>query len=178
MLLKDIGASVQHLFRVVASVLHLGNVHFDADSKGHAMLRNNTELNWVSDVRSTNIHHINVQRRLRNTVHITTHASFPYSFWDWMPTTWRRDLCSGGLKPKQSRFTDTKPAFILSKLKECVSPYCNCDHVFFLRFSVLSQLTTPSMSETPWPKPSMDRPLPGWSAGLMSLWRIRWEYER
>ncbi|MEQ2160079.1 Unconventional myosin-Ih, partial [Goodea atripinnis] len=42
--------NTNHLFRVVASVLHLGNVHFDADSKGHALLKNNTELNWVSDL--------------------------------------------------------------------------------------------------------------------------------
>uniref|UniRef100_A0A096M078 Myosin IH n=1 Tax=Poecilia formosa TaxID=48698 RepID=A0A096M078_POEFO len=41
--------NTNHLFRVVASVLHLGNVHFDPDSKGHALLKNNTELNWVSD---------------------------------------------------------------------------------------------------------------------------------
>ncbi|XP_023199812.1 unconventional myosin-Ih-like isoform X2 [Xiphophorus maculatus] len=42
--------NTNHLFRVVASVLHLGNVHFDPDSKGHALLKNNTELNWVSDL--------------------------------------------------------------------------------------------------------------------------------
>ncbi|XP_032435020.1 unconventional myosin-Ih isoform X1 [Xiphophorus hellerii] len=42
--------NTSHLFRVVASVLHLGNVHFDPDSKGHALLKNNTELNWVSDL--------------------------------------------------------------------------------------------------------------------------------
>ncbi|XP_043968806.1 unconventional myosin-Ih isoform X2 [Gambusia affinis] len=42
--------NTNHLFRVVASVLHLGNVHFDPDSKGHALLKNNTELKWVSDL--------------------------------------------------------------------------------------------------------------------------------
>ncbi|XP_054905098.1 unconventional myosin-Ih [Poeciliopsis prolifica] len=42
--------NTNHLFRVVASVLHLGNVHFDPDNKGHALLKNNTELNWVSDL--------------------------------------------------------------------------------------------------------------------------------
>ncbi|KAM4746171.1 unconventional myosin-Ih isoform 1-T1 [Anableps anableps] len=42
--------NTNHLFRVVASVLHLGNVYFDADSKGHALLKNNTELNWVSEL--------------------------------------------------------------------------------------------------------------------------------
>ncbi|CAL8249089.1 unnamed protein product [Merluccius merluccius] len=36
------------LFGVVASVLHLGNVEFDPDSRGHASLNNNTELRWVS----------------------------------------------------------------------------------------------------------------------------------
>ncbi|XP_012718841.2 unconventional myosin-Ih [Fundulus heteroclitus] len=42
--------NTDHLFRVVASVLHLGNVHFDADGKGHALLKSNTELNWVCDL--------------------------------------------------------------------------------------------------------------------------------
>ncbi|CAL8348032.1 unnamed protein product [Lota lota] len=36
------------LFGVVASVLHLGNVEFDPDSRGNASLNNNTELRWVS----------------------------------------------------------------------------------------------------------------------------------
>ncbi|KAK0148518.1 Unconventional myosin-Ih [Merluccius polli] len=36
------------LFGVVASVLHLGNVEFDPDSRGYASLNNNTELRWVS----------------------------------------------------------------------------------------------------------------------------------
>lgn len=57
---------MQHLFRVVASVLHLGNIHFDPDSKGHALLKNNTELNWVSDVRKANIPEFDVRTRLRN----------------------------------------------------------------------------------------------------------------
>uniref|UniRef100_A0A8C5B8Y7 Myosin IH n=1 Tax=Gadus morhua TaxID=8049 RepID=A0A8C5B8Y7_GADMO len=38
------------LFGVVASVLHLGNVEFDPDSRGNASLDNNTELRWVSTV--------------------------------------------------------------------------------------------------------------------------------
>lgn len=44
-------ASVQHLFEVAASVLHLGNVQFDADGKGHALLNDRTDLDWVSNVR-------------------------------------------------------------------------------------------------------------------------------
>lgn len=44
-------ASVQHLFEVVASVLHLGNVQFDADGKGHALLNDRTDLDRVSNVR-------------------------------------------------------------------------------------------------------------------------------
>lgn len=42
----------QDLFGVVASVLHLGNVEFDPDSRGHASLNNNTELRWVTTVRT------------------------------------------------------------------------------------------------------------------------------
>lgn len=43
--------SVQHLFGIVASVLHLGNVEFGSDSKDGALLENKTQLNWVSNVR-------------------------------------------------------------------------------------------------------------------------------
>lgn len=43
--------SVQHLFVIVASVLHLGNIQFVSDSKGHAFLNNTAELRWVSNVR-------------------------------------------------------------------------------------------------------------------------------
>lgn len=43
--------SVQHLFGIVASVLHLGNVQFGSDSKDRAVLDDKTQLNWVSDVR-------------------------------------------------------------------------------------------------------------------------------
>uniref|UniRef100_A0A4W5QBH5 Myosin IH n=1 Tax=Hucho hucho TaxID=62062 RepID=A0A4W5QBH5_9TELE len=42
--------SLQHLFGIIASVLHLGNVQFEADSKGYATLNKNTELRWVSTV--------------------------------------------------------------------------------------------------------------------------------
>ncbi|KAF3850864.1 hypothetical protein F7725_012636 [Dissostichus mawsoni] len=45
--------NTNHLFGTVASVLHLGNVQFDSDSKGHALLNNNNaELRWVSNVLS------------------------------------------------------------------------------------------------------------------------------
>lgn len=43
--------SVQHLFGIVASVLHLGNVQFVSDSKDHALLDNKAQLRWVSNVR-------------------------------------------------------------------------------------------------------------------------------
>uniref|UniRef100_A0A3Q3F6E0 Myosin IHa n=1 Tax=Labrus bergylta TaxID=56723 RepID=A0A3Q3F6E0_9LABR len=33
--------NIDHLFGIIASVLHLGNVQFDSDSKGHALLNNN-----------------------------------------------------------------------------------------------------------------------------------------
>ncbi|XP_034026122.1 unconventional myosin-Ih isoform X2 [Thalassophryne amazonica] len=41
-------SNINNLFEIVASVLHLGNIQFDADTKGHANLNNDTELNWVS----------------------------------------------------------------------------------------------------------------------------------
>lgn len=34
------------------------------------------------------------------------------------------------------------------------------------------------MPEMPWPKPSTDRPSPGWSTGSTSPWRTRWERKR
>ncbi|XP_074527408.1 unconventional myosin-Ih [Halichoeres trimaculatus] len=40
--------NTNHLFGIIASVLHLGNVQFDSDSKGNALLNNNPELQWVS----------------------------------------------------------------------------------------------------------------------------------
>uniref|UniRef100_A0A3Q3B9E4 Myosin IHa n=1 Tax=Kryptolebias marmoratus TaxID=37003 RepID=A0A3Q3B9E4_KRYMA len=42
--------NTSHLFGVVASVLHLGNVRFDTDGKGHALLNDKTELNWVANL--------------------------------------------------------------------------------------------------------------------------------
>uniref|UniRef100_A0A8C8JHS2 Myosin IHa n=1 Tax=Oncorhynchus tshawytscha TaxID=74940 RepID=A0A8C8JHS2_ONCTS len=38
---------IQHLLGVIASVLHLGNVQFEPDSKGYATLNNSAELLWV-----------------------------------------------------------------------------------------------------------------------------------
>lgn len=43
---------MQDLFGVIASVLHLGNVKFDADARGYATLSNNPEMHWVSKVES------------------------------------------------------------------------------------------------------------------------------
>ncbi|KAM7391895.1 hypothetical protein PAMP_022543 [Pampus punctatissimus] len=48
--------NTNHLFRIVASVLHLGNVQFDSDSKGHATLNNNAELRWVSNLLGVDAH--------------------------------------------------------------------------------------------------------------------------
>uniref|UniRef100_A0A3Q1ET66 Myosin IHa n=1 Tax=Acanthochromis polyacanthus TaxID=80966 RepID=A0A3Q1ET66_9TELE len=39
--------NTNHLFGIVASVLHLGNIQFDSDSKGHALLNDNTELIYI-----------------------------------------------------------------------------------------------------------------------------------
>ena len=35
----------------MASVLHLGNVKFDTDSLGYAVLNNNPQIHWLSKVR-------------------------------------------------------------------------------------------------------------------------------
>ncbi|KAM4635454.1 unconventional myosin-Ih isoform 1-T1 [Polymixia lowei] len=39
---------IEHLFGIIASVLHLGNVKFDTDSRGYAILNNNPEIHWLS----------------------------------------------------------------------------------------------------------------------------------
>ncbi|CAL8321088.1 unnamed protein product [Lota lota] len=39
---------VEHLFAIIASVLHLGNVKFATDSLGYAILKNVPELHWLS----------------------------------------------------------------------------------------------------------------------------------
>ncbi|XP_042343907.1 unconventional myosin-Ih [Plectropomus leopardus] len=49
--------NTNHLFGIVASVLHLGNIQFDSDSKGHALLNNNNaELHWVSNLLGVDAH--------------------------------------------------------------------------------------------------------------------------
>ncbi|XP_006640272.2 unconventional myosin-Ih isoform X1 [Lepisosteus oculatus] len=39
---------IEQLFGIIASVLHLGNVTFDPDSKGYATIKSHTELRWIS----------------------------------------------------------------------------------------------------------------------------------
>ncbi|XP_054612452.1 unconventional myosin-Ih [Dunckerocampus dactyliophorus] len=41
-------SDTEHLFGIIASVLHLGNVSFEADARGYASLNNNLEMHWVS----------------------------------------------------------------------------------------------------------------------------------
>lgn len=41
---------MQHLFGIIASVLHLGNLKFEADARGYATIKNNQEMHWVSKV--------------------------------------------------------------------------------------------------------------------------------
>uniref|UniRef100_A0A8B9VF45 Myosin IH n=1 Tax=Anas zonorhyncha TaxID=75864 RepID=A0A8B9VF45_9AVES len=41
---------LEHLFGIVASVLHLGNIQFEEDSNGHAIIRNGTQIKWISKV--------------------------------------------------------------------------------------------------------------------------------
>ncbi|XP_066545062.1 unconventional myosin-Ih [Amia ocellicauda] len=39
---------IEHLFGIIASVLHLGNLHFDADGKGYATIGSNAGVRWIS----------------------------------------------------------------------------------------------------------------------------------
>uniref|UniRef100_A0AAY5EZK8 Myosin motor domain-containing protein n=1 Tax=Electrophorus electricus TaxID=8005 RepID=A0AAY5EZK8_ELEEL len=43
-------SDIEHLFGIIASVLHLGNIYFDRDFKGFAVLNSSPELRWVSKV--------------------------------------------------------------------------------------------------------------------------------
>lgn len=42
---------LQNLFSIIASVLHLGNIRFEADSRGYACISGDKEIHWVSKVR-------------------------------------------------------------------------------------------------------------------------------
>uniref|UniRef100_A0A8C3VG88 Myosin IH n=1 Tax=Catharus ustulatus TaxID=91951 RepID=A0A8C3VG88_CATUS len=39
---------IEQLFGIVASVLHLGNIQFEEDSNGHAIIRDGTQIKWIS----------------------------------------------------------------------------------------------------------------------------------
>uniref|UniRef100_A0A3B4V6M8 Unconventional myosin-Ih-like n=1 Tax=Seriola dumerili TaxID=41447 RepID=A0A3B4V6M8_SERDU len=41
-------SDIEHLFGIIASVLHLGNIKFEADTRGYATLSHNQEMHWVS----------------------------------------------------------------------------------------------------------------------------------
>ncbi|XP_029915963.1 unconventional myosin-Ih [Myripristis murdjan] len=45
---------INHLFEIIASVLHLGNFHFESNSKGQAILNSNAELRWFSSLLGVN----------------------------------------------------------------------------------------------------------------------------
>uniref|UniRef100_A0A671XMZ3 Unconventional myosin-Ih-like n=1 Tax=Sparus aurata TaxID=8175 RepID=A0A671XMZ3_SPAAU len=40
-------SDIENLFAIIASVLHLGNVKFEADVRGYASLNNNQEMHWL-----------------------------------------------------------------------------------------------------------------------------------
>ncbi|KAM8760807.1 LOW QUALITY PROTEIN: unconventional myosin-Ih [Acanthopagrus schlegelii] len=48
--------NTNHLFGIVASVLHLGNINFESNTKGQAVLANNDELRWVSNLLGVDAH--------------------------------------------------------------------------------------------------------------------------
>ncbi|XP_006004623.1 unconventional myosin-Ih [Latimeria chalumnae] len=39
---------LEHLFGIVASILHLGNIQYDEDNHGHAIIPNDSSLRWIS----------------------------------------------------------------------------------------------------------------------------------
>uniref|UniRef100_A0A669CUJ6 Unconventional myosin-Ih n=1 Tax=Oreochromis niloticus TaxID=8128 RepID=A0A669CUJ6_ORENI len=41
-------SDIENLFGIIASVLHMGNIKFEADARGYATLNNNQEMQWVS----------------------------------------------------------------------------------------------------------------------------------
>ncbi|OCT98164.1 hypothetical protein XELAEV_18010394mg [Xenopus laevis] len=41
-------ADIEHLFGIVASVLHLGNIKYEEDTHGHAIIKNGSQLQWIS----------------------------------------------------------------------------------------------------------------------------------
>uniref|UniRef100_A0A3Q1KA92 Uncharacterized protein n=1 Tax=Anabas testudineus TaxID=64144 RepID=A0A3Q1KA92_ANATE len=40
-------SDTEHLFGIIASVLHLGNIKFETDARGYASLNNNQEMHWL-----------------------------------------------------------------------------------------------------------------------------------
>lgn len=42
--------AMQHLFGIIASVLHLGNIKYEADVRGYASVNDHKEMHWVSKV--------------------------------------------------------------------------------------------------------------------------------
>uniref|UniRef100_A0A3B5L8N1 Myosin IHb n=1 Tax=Xiphophorus couchianus TaxID=32473 RepID=A0A3B5L8N1_9TELE len=40
-------SDTEHLFGIIASVLHLGNLKFEADARGYATIKNNQEMHWL-----------------------------------------------------------------------------------------------------------------------------------
>uniref|UniRef100_A0AAY4B846 Myosin IHb n=1 Tax=Denticeps clupeoides TaxID=299321 RepID=A0AAY4B846_9TELE len=49
-------SDIEHLFAIIASVLHLGNVQFDANIRGYASLSNSNELHWLSKLLGIQTH--------------------------------------------------------------------------------------------------------------------------
>uniref|UniRef100_A0A4W5QFQ0 Myosin IH n=1 Tax=Hucho hucho TaxID=62062 RepID=A0A4W5QFQ0_9TELE len=55
--------NIESLFAIIASVLHLGNVTFVADSQGYATLNNSPEIHWLSTVRHVGLTHRKIEAR-------------------------------------------------------------------------------------------------------------------
>uniref|UniRef100_A0A7N8WHP8 Myosin IHb n=1 Tax=Mastacembelus armatus TaxID=205130 RepID=A0A7N8WHP8_9TELE len=51
-------SDIEYLFGIIASVLHLGNIKFEADVRGYATLSNNQEMHWLLGIPAQVINHV------------------------------------------------------------------------------------------------------------------------
>lgn len=164
--------SVQHLFGIVASVLHLGNVQFVCDSKDHALLDNKAELRWVSNVRKEK------KKKDEKSLIFFPKKDITYTAY-YLPMQLlgvdTNSLQEGLTCRKIEAHNDQVHLInILLTMGFKFLPFFptslnqNCEFSSMCRSSAHSQLIMPSMPEMPWPKLSMGRLSPGWSTGLMT----------
>uniref|UniRef100_A0A672FVM4 Unconventional myosin-Ih-like n=1 Tax=Salarias fasciatus TaxID=181472 RepID=A0A672FVM4_SALFA len=57
-------SDIEHLFGIIASVLHMGNIKFDTDSRGYAALSNNQEMHWLLGIPNQVLQHGLTHRKI------------------------------------------------------------------------------------------------------------------